>query len=59
MALMRADERLASLGVVYMEGNILASRYDSVKWYWFSENWSEISLGISKQKVPLLIKFIS
>ena len=31
MALMRADERLASLGVVYMEGNILASRYDSVK----------------------------
>ena len=59
MALMRADERLASLGVVYMEGNILASRYDSVKWHWFSENWSEISLGISKQKVPLLIKFIS
>ena len=59
MALMRADERLASLGVVYMEGNILASRYDSVKWYWFSENWSEISMGISKQKVPLLIKFIS
>ena len=31
MALMRADERLASLGVVYMEGHILASRYDSVK----------------------------
>ena len=50
MAMIRADERVANLGVVYLEGDILARRYDSVKRYWFSEHWSEISLGISKQK---------
>ena len=26
-----ADERLATLGAVYMEGDILAKRYNSVK----------------------------
>ena len=31
--MMRADERLANLGVVYLEGDILARRYDSVKRY--------------------------
>ena len=58
MTVVGADERLANLGVVYMEGDILARRCGSVKWYWFSEHWSEISLGISKQKVSLPIKFI-
>ena len=30
IAMVRADERLANLGVVYMEGDILARRYDSI-----------------------------
>ena len=46
---MRADKGLTNLRVVYMEGDILAWRYDWGKWYWFSEHWNEISLGISKQ----------
>ena len=29
--MLRADERLASLGAVYMEGNILVRQYNSVK----------------------------
>ena len=57
MTMVRAEKILANLGVVYMEGNILAWQYDLVKWYWFSEHWSEIPLGIWKQKVPLQIKF--
>ena len=40
MTMVRADERLANLRVVYMEGDILARWYDFVKWYWFSEHWS-------------------
>ena len=47
--MVRADDRLANLRVAYMGGDILAWWYGSVKWYWFSEHWSEISLGISKQ----------
>ena len=31
--MMRADERLANLGIVYLEGDILARRYDWVKTY--------------------------
>ena len=58
MTMVSADKILANLGVVYMEGDVLARRHDSVKWYWFSEHWSEISLGISEQKVPLPIKSI-
>ena len=29
--MLRADERLANLGAVYMEGDILARQYSSVK----------------------------
>ena len=29
--MLRADERLANLGAVYMEGDILATQYSSVK----------------------------
>ena len=56
--MLRADERLANLGAVYMEGDILANKYNSVKWYCFFEHWSKISPGILKQKVLLPIKFI-
>ena len=31
MTMVRAEKGLASLGVVYMEGNILARQYDLVK----------------------------
>ena len=58
LTMVRADEGLANLGVVYLEGDTLAWRYAAVKWYWLSEHWSEISLGISKEKVPLPIKFM-
>ena len=44
MTMVRAEKGLASLGVVYMEGNILARQYDLVKWYWYSEHCSEIPL---------------
>ena len=53
----RADERLANLGAVYMEGNILVRQYNSLKGYCFSEHLSKISPGISKQKVLLQINF--
>ena len=56
--MLRADERLANLGAVYMEGDILARQYSSVKWYCFSEHWSKISPGISKQNRLLPIKSI-
>ena len=58
MTMLRAEKRLANLELVYMEGNILARQYDSVKWCWFSEHWSEIPSGIWKQKVSLPTKFI-
>ena len=56
--MLTADERLANLGAVYMERDILARQYNSVKWFWFSDHWSKTSPGISKQKVLLSIKLI-
>ena len=38
ITMVRVDERLANLGVVYMVGNISARWYYSVKWFWFSEH---------------------
>ena len=50
--MVRADEKFANLGAAFMGGDILATQYNLVKWYWFCEHWSKISLGISKQKTP-------
>ena len=48
MTMVRGEKIWANLGVVYMKGSILARQYDSVKWFWYSEHWSEIPLGIWK-----------
>ena len=50
--MVRADERFANLGAAFMAGDLLATQYNLVKWYWFCEHWSKISLGISTQKIP-------
>ena len=50
MTMVRAEKKLANLGVVYIEGNILVRQYELVIWYWFSEHWSEIPLESESKK---------